>query len=146
MQVHIKKLVVGFETLDQFAKHQAREAKSTRYNGQPASVIRTRYQPKAADEILGTGGSAYRVIKGKMCCRQKILGFETTGEGKSKRCRIYLDPEIIETYHTPHRAFQGWRYLKPQDVPPDIGTYVPGQKKPDLPPEMADELRKAGLL
>ncbi len=144
MQVHIKKLVVGCETLDEFYKIQKRDR--VMFEGQEACVIRTRYQPKSSDEILSTGGSAYRVIKGKLCCRQKILGFEMVGEGKNKRCRIYLDPEIIETYAHPHRAFQGWRYLKPADVPKDIGPYQPGQKKPDLPPEMADELRKAGLL
>ena len=95
---------------------------------------------------MAAGGSAYRVIKGKMCCRQKILGFETIGEGREKRCRIYVSPEIIETYHTPHKAFQGWRYLKPADVPPDIGPYDPDNQSDALPPELAQDLRDAGLL
>lgn len=144
MTLHIRKLVVGIETLDDFAKLQKRDR--VKFNGESVCVIRTRFLPKQADEILASGGSAYRVIKGKMCCRQKILGFETVGEGKGKRARIYIDPEIIETAHMPHRPFQGWRYLKPADVPPDVGPYKIGSQKNELPPEMAAELRDAGLL
>ena len=47
----------------------------------------------------------------------------------------------MPTVPWPHRPFQGWRYLAAADAPPDIaGT------DPDLPPEMAVELRELGLL
>ena len=144
--MHIKKLVVGFETLNDFARYQEDEANRVRYDGKPANTIHTRNTPKQADEILAAGGSAYRIIKGRMCCHQKILGFETIENAGKKRCIIYLDPQIIETYNTPHRPFQGWRYLKPADIAPDIAPYIIGQKTTDMPAEMQAHLREAGLL
>jgi hypothetical protein len=40
------------------------------------------------------------------------------------------------------QAFQGWRYLDPKRAPVDISK----GDSADLPPEMADELRRLGLL
>ena len=147
MSVDLIKLVVGIETLDDFAKHQAGE--NHEFEGRPANVIYTRNRPRQEDDILHTGGSVYRVIKGKIRCRQKILGFDDyIGRDGKKRCLIYMNPEIIETYHVPHRPFQGWRYLKNENRPKDIGPYTIGQETPpdEMPAEMAEELRKAGLL
>ncbi len=145
MAVHIKKLVVGIDTLDEFARYL--EGEDTHLDGERVNLVYTRYRPKRGDEILETGGSIYRIIKGKMCCRQEIIGFE---EGKRADgrpyCLIVTKPEIIETYHTPHRPFQGWRYLKAADIPKDVGPYEIGSEKADIPPEMAEELRAAGLL
>ena len=40
------------------------------------------------------------------------------------------------------RAFQGWRYFKGDDAPPDLAKGDTG----DMPKEMADELKRLGLL
>jgi len=147
MSTDIIKLVVGIDSLEDFVAWQKKERHE--YDGQDANLIHTRYCPKQADEILRSGGSAYRVIKGRTCCRQKILGFEqiqrTDG---SKACVIYTDTQIIETYHKPQRAFQGWRYLKNENRPKDLGVYDASTRKTvqDMPAELVSELREAGLL
>ena len=53
-------------------------------------------------------------------CRQRILAVDTVGEGVTARCEVTVDPEIVRVAPTPRRAFQGWRYLQPEDAPPDL--------------------------
>ena len=143
MSVHIIKLVVGIDDLADFAALQAREAVD--YHGQPAVPCGTRYAPKRAEEILREGGSIYRVIKNRIQCRHKILGFEMVEtEEKGRMCMIMQDSTMIRTVSTPKRPFQGWRYLKPADVPKDVGVYSGEEEAP--PEEIAEELRAAGLL
>lgn len=145
MAIHMIKLIVGCETLDQYALWQAQEVMD--YHGQPAVPCWTRFSPKRADEILHTGGSLYRVMKSRIVCRSRILGFEMV-ETKSHgtRCMIMQDPEIITTVNAPHRPFQGWRYLEPAKAPADKGVFVLGENDDDPPPEMEEDLRAAGLL
>lgn len=142
MALHIVKLVVGFDSLNEFARWQAHERVC--YKGQMANIVRTRYQPKDAEKILAGGGSIYRVIKSSICCRQKILGFDTFESATGTKCAILTDTEIIRTYAAPKRAFQGWRYLKQEDAPTDIGPYVAGED--DIPEAMEAELIELGLL
>ena len=145
MSLHMIKLVVGVDALEDFAAIQAREVID--YEGQPAVPCWTRFQPKRADEILRSQGSLYRVIKSRIQCRQRILGFEIV-ETKSHgtRCKIMQDPEIITTVSTPHRPFQGWRYFDDAKVPKDRGVFMPGLQEGKPPAEMEDDLRAAGLL
>ncbi len=139
------KLVVGVDSLEAFAQLQARQVFD--YEGQAAVPCWTRFAPKRADELVRTGGSLYRVIKNRMQCRQKVLGFEMFEiEGAGKKCMICLDPEIITTVSTPHRPFQGWRYLEPAKAPADKGVYVIGQSEDEPPEELGEHLRAAGLL
>ena len=146
MTIDLIKLVVGIDTLEGFAHWQMKERHD--FQGQTANVIYTRNMPRQADEILSSGGSVYRVLKGKIRCRQKIIGFDDyIGEDGKKRCLIYTDTDLIETYHIPHRPFQGWRYLKNENRPKDVGLYKIGeQSTSDMPHEMVEELRNAGLL
>ena len=74
--------------------------------------------PKREAELVA-GGSLYWVIKGLVLGRQRMLGLERfdNGDGIS-RCLIRLDPEVVRTLPQPRRAFQGWRYLRPDDAPP----------------------------
>lgn len=139
------KLIVGCEDLEHYARWQAQEVMD--YHGQPAVPCWTRFQAKRADEILRGGGSLYRVMKSRIVCRSRILGFEMV-ETKShgKRCMIMQDTEIITTVSAPHRPFQGWRYFEDAKVPPDRGPYVLGGESNAPPQEMADALRDAGLL
>lgn len=103
----------------------------------------TRMTPKRKAEILD-GGSIYWVFKGAIRCRQEVLDLEEfVNEEGTKYCRIVLDPELIETRPYPHRAFQGWRYLKEDKCPPDDKQ---GGGTETLPDDMADELRDLGLI
>lgn len=145
MTVHMIKLIVGAESLDQYAQWQASQVMD--YHGQPAVPCMTRFMPKRADKILRTGGSLYRVMKSRVQCRSKILGFEMVEiEGQGKKCMIMQSPEIITVVNAPHRPFQGWRYFEAAKAPEDRSVYVIGQED-DLPPdELGEELQAAGLL
>lgn len=143
MAVHIIKLVVGVETLDEFADIQKRDRVD--FYGQTANPVYTRYRPKRGDEILTTEGSIYRVIKNRIVCRQKILGFEEFEHPmKGKMSIIMTEPTIYATIAQPQRPFQGWRYLKAADVPRDTGIYNDTDNRP--PPELEEALAEAGLL
>jgi hypothetical protein len=145
MALNMIKLIVGAETLDDYAAWQAQEVVD--YYGQAAVPCWTRFMPKRADEILSSEGSLYRVMKSRIVCRSKILGFEMV-ETKShgKRCMIMQEPQIYLTVNKPHRPFQGWRYFEGPKAPADKGMYVAGGEVEDPPEELGDELRAAGLL
>ena len=141
--IHIIKLVVGLDSLEAFASWQMQER--VQYNGQQANIARTRHRPSRADEILSCEGSIYRVIKGNIVCRQRILGFEEDSTpARGKHTLILMDTELIRTVVTPKKAFQGWRYLKPDAAPKDLGPYVPGIT--DGMSETELDLLEAGLL
>ena len=131
MSLHMIKLVVGAATIEDLLAWRA---------GQPGPwVMRTRQTPKRAADLLD-GGSLYRVFKGVILCRQRILAVDTVGEGVTARCEVTLDSEIVRVAPTPRRAFQGWRYLDAKDAPPDMM----GGEDGEIPPELARQLREAG--
>lgn len=145
MTVNIIKLVVGISDLKELSILQ--RAYVVDYDGQPAVMVRTRFQPKKAEEILKSEGSLYRVIKGRIQCRQKILGFEDIiTADKGRQCAILVDTDIIQTVAQTHRPFQGWRYLKQADTPADRGLYVSGAVQDPVPKDMEDDLKNLGLL
>ncbi len=144
MNIHLIKVVAGVPDLQTFYEWQQNEIFD--YHGSPAVPCWTRYKPRQAEEILRSGGSIYRVIKNHIQCRHKILGFEMIEtEDKGTRCMIVQDANMIETIHRPCRAFQGWRYLKVNNTPPDIGVYL-GSVRNNNHLEIEIELRKAGLI
>lgn len=144
MALNMIKLVVGVDDLDEFLAIQ--KASLVDYNGVPANVVRTRFKPKRGDEILN-GGSIYRVIKNKIQCRQRVIGFESTESvDRGTQCLIMVEPEIIQTYSTPKRPFQGWRYLEAKAAPKDRGLYLGDNEREEIAPELENELREAGLL
>ena len=129
--MHLIKLCVGVESVEQLAALEAVRLEALRSAGQPAELLhRTRQTPRQRNAILAAGGSLYWVIKGAVLARQKIVDLrEENGaegavgnSGDGKFCDIVLHPELIATRPQPRRAFQGWRYLKPEDAPADIGT------------------------
>ncbi len=143
--IHIIKLVVGVQDIAEFFELQRHH--TVPYNGQDAVPCWTRYKPKRADEILKKGGSIYRVVKGRIVCRHKILGFEIVEtDHKGKMCAIMQDAQMMETIAMPKRAFQGWRYFKQSDAPPDKGVFKGGAVIDEIPEDMEDDLRGAGLL
>lgn len=84
----------------------------------------------------------YWVIKGQIMVRQPIHALEESiGADDVRRCRILLEPDLVPTTLSPKRPFQGWRYLKPEDVPADLTT-----GDADLPAPLAADLSELGLL
>ena len=143
--LNIIKLAVGIEDIEHLSAVQERKlADEKAKRGNEARLWhRTRHAPRRAEELLD-GGSMYWVIKGRVAARQRLIGFEKeTDEEGRKFCFIQLDTELVPTTSRRHRAFQGWRYLKADDAPPDQPKR---QSKEDFPPEMAAELRELGLL
>ena len=135
MPLHLIKLCVGADTPDDLrAWRESPEGRSR------ANRVHTRQTPKRAAEIVD-GGSLFWVFKGQVLIRQPVLAIETLGEGQTKRCEILLADEMIRTAPQPRRAFQGWRYIEPKDVPPDLGG---GEGDDAMPQELARELRELG--
>ena len=61
------------------------------------------------------------------------------------RCRIVMQPKVIAVSPRPMRPFQGWRYLKPDAAPPDLGKTAE-KGVASMPEPMRRELRDLGLL
>ena len=134
MALHMIKLVVGCDTIEDLVDWR-------RSNAAPSDpwILRTRQTPKRAAEMVD-GGSVYRVFKGAILCRQRILDIATVGAGPNARCEVTLDPELVRVAPTPRRAFQGWRYLEVRDAPQDLSLEAFGE----APPELARQLREIG--
>ncbi len=137
---HLIKLSVGTESVESLTEWQ--ETARLRWpDKQPRHV--TRMWPKRADEVLN-GGSIYWVIKGVILCRQRILALEEViREDGIRRCGIKLDRPLIRVEATPKRAFQGWRYLPPDDAPADLSAARAREEK--LPPELQSALAEIGV-
>ncbi|GAB5438993.1 MAG: DUF1489 domain-containing protein [Falsiruegeria mediterranea] len=139
--MNLIKLSVGTESPETLDVWQQSRAAQTE-DGLPRHV--TRMWPKREAEILN-GGSIYWVIKGVIQCRQKILRMdEVIGSDGIRRCAIVLDPELHRTQTALKRPFQGWRYLKPEDTPPDLPK---GRTQDDpIPDELNRALAEIGVL
>ncbi len=143
MAVNLLKTAAGLKELPELVERQAPHI--FKYEGKKATWAYTRYVPKRAEEILQSGGSIYWILKNRIQVRQKILGFEQVVENDDSWCKIIVEPQLWRTLSVQKRAIQGWRYFEGKPVPKDRGLYLSGQD--DEPPaEMAEELRKAGLL
>ena len=139
--IHLVKLCVGAARVEDLeAWQQARS--NGRADFQPRHV--TRMWPKRAGALLN-GGSLYWVFKGQILARQKILRLdEVIGDDGIRRCGIVMQRQVIRTRPAPRRAFQGWRYLAPQDAPPDLPESRGGDDT--LPPALSSELAAIGIL
>lgn len=139
--MNLIKLSVGTESVETLTEWQ-RSPRAQGPDGLPRHV--TRMWPKREAEILD-GGSIYWVIKGLIQCRQRILRLdEVQGHDGIRRCAIVLEPELHRTAQAQRRPFQGWRYLKPEDSPPDLPA---GRKAEEaLPPELSAALSEIGVI
>ena len=138
---HLLKLSVGTESVEGLERWQA-SARAKGPDGLPRHV--TRMWPRREKEIL-LGGSIYWVIKGVTLCRQRILRLdEVSGSDGIRRCAIVLDRKLIRVAASPRRPFQGWRYLEPDDAPPDLR----GRKsnETELPAQLSAALAEIGVL
>jgi hypothetical protein len=69
---------------------------------------------------------------------------EYTGQDGIRRCAIVSDPQLVRVQSALKRPFQGWRYLKPGDTPPDLPE---GRANEDpLPVELNRALAEIGVL
>jgi hypothetical protein len=119
--MHLIKLCVGIDNAAELIHWQRHRLAGLRRAGKAAELVhRTRQMPKRRLEVLD-GGSLYWVIKGSVQLRQRILDLreEADGEGRAL-CGIVFDPVLVPTRPQPRRPFQGWRYLTPDDAPPDL--------------------------
>ena len=143
MPLHLIKLCVGVDTVEELEAHVAFRLTARAARRACRTGPRTRMVPKRAEEILD-GGSLYWVMRGQVEVRQPVLDIRpfTDGEGIG-RCRLVLEPVFVRTTYQPRRAFQGWRYLKQEDAPADLWD---GAGAGDLPPDLSRELSELGLL
>ena len=140
--IHMIKLCVGVSSLEELESYRNERAHwwDADY-GEDVHVHRTRMMPKRKDEMEGMS-SIYWVIAGKVVCRQPILRLEkfTNAEGIDY-CDIVMAPDMVRVVPYPKRPFQGWRYLRPEDAPPDLGA---NENAGSL--ELAADLAKLGLI
>jgi hypothetical protein len=144
--MHLIKLCVGIDSVEELAAWQAMRLEKLRNAGLAAELVhRTRQMPRQRDAVVKSG-SLYWVIKGFVRCRQRIadLREETDAEGRAL-CGIVFAHDLIVTRPQPRRPFQGWRYLKADDAPPDIGP-AGSTMGDDMPESMRAELAALALL
>jgi hypothetical protein len=145
MPLHLLKLCVGcdaIEDLDAWIKERLSAAR--RAGRKPEHKHTTRMIPKRVGELLD-GGSLYWVVRGNVQVRQRILDIRPFRDKDGiQRCHLVLEPKTVATEWQPRRAFQGWRYLKAEDAPRDLGDARAGLHR--LPPELRRDLADLGLL
>ena len=141
--LHLIKLCVGIETLDDLEKRQkARLAERKRKNLKPELVHITRQTPKRAAELLA-GGSLYWVVKGQIAARQKLIALRPLVRDGVPHCGLVYDRKLIPVLRRARSAFQGWRYLEVKDAPADVQL---GKGAKGLPEALQQELAALGLL
>ena len=134
--LNLLKLAVGIDDIDQL--RQIRETRAAERGG---NWVYTRNHPRRAQEVLA-GGSIYWVIRGQIRVRQRVIGFRSERDDNGRRyCLIDVDAKLVATLSRTWRPFQGWRYLLPEDAPPDRSA--PAQLPPD---RMLADLRALGLI
>lgn len=145
MPLHLIKLCVGVDSVDELVGWQKRRLVDMKKRGEEVLLRHTtRQMPRKRDDILG-GGSLYWVVRGEIACRQMILDLRArVDEEGIERCDICLSPETVRVDPRPHRPFQGWRYLQAADAPKDLGNSASGGS--EFPEELRRELRALGVL
>jgi hypothetical protein len=143
MVLHLIKLAVGVDDLAHMKILQASRRKQRRQGPRSPHWVYTRNSPRRAEELLA-GGSLYWVVRGIISCRQELVGFEEHVDDEDGRryCRIQVRRSLIRTAPRVCKAFQGWRYLSADSAPPDLSS----GDSADMPPQMAADLRRLGLL
>jgi hypothetical protein len=147
MPLHLIKLCVGCDSIEDLASWQAERLKARRRDGEkkPRLFHRTFQTPKRRAELLD-GGSLYWVIKGLVQVRQPLFDLaEGTKEDGTACCLLMLENTLVPVRPTPRRAFQGWRYLDPDEAPPDLAHTSAGSIV-SMPPKLRKQLAELGLL
>ena len=145
MTVHLIKLCVGVDTVQELKLWQTERLKRLKRAGKTAELShRTLQAPRRRDEVLD-GGSLYWVIKGVILVRQRVLDLRPDIKDDGVACcGIVLDPVLIATRAQARRAFQGWRYLPAADAPSDLR--VVEDDDGEIPQAMRADLRELRLI
>jgi hypothetical protein len=147
MTVHLIKLCVGCDSIEDLASWQVERLKARRKAGEkkPRLFHRTFQAPKRRAELLD-GGSLYWVIKGLVQVRQPLLDIaEGTKDDGTPCCMLILKNELVPVRPTPRRPFQGWRYLAPDEAPKDLKRGA-ASSIGAMPPKLRKQLAELGLL
>lgn len=146
MPLHLIKLAVGCDSVEDLAEWQADRLKQMKKAGQkPELFHRTFQMPKRREELLD-GGCMYWVIKGIIQARQRLLDLREGTKPDGSPCTLLiLDKQLVAVRPTPRRAFQGWRYLKPDEAPGDLKGRK-GDQVAEMPPKLRRDLAELGLL
>ncbi len=139
--INLIKLSVGTGSVEDLEDwHATKRAQGD--DGLPRHV--TRMWPKREAELLD-GGSIYWVIKGVIQARQRLIRLdEVVRSDGIRRCALVFEPELIRTAPVLKRPFQGWRYLKAEDAPPDLSGRRASEDA--LPPDLSAALADIGVL
>lgn len=122
MPLHLIKLCVGISSIEELeAWERQAKARHKKKNSRKPFVIDhvTRQMPKRREDIIA-GGSLYWVINGQIACRRPIIDLQPVVRNGLPHCRIVMSAKPLRVHPRPFRPFQGWRYLKPDDAPPDL--------------------------
>ena len=139
--LHLSKLAVGVRDIEHL-----REVQTQRLRDHPPLRHRTRSFPRRRTEVID-GGSIYWVIAGSMLARQRIRDIiEDQRDDKTPCTSLILDPVVIPLVGRRMRPFQGWRYLDPDQAPPDMASLGPVAGLEDLPASLRQELQTLCLL
>lgn len=139
--LHLTKLAVGVRDIDHLRAWQAERART-----HPPLRHRTRNTPRRRPEVLD-GGSMYWVVNGMTLVRQPILDIVEDRRDDGSRCTgLILDPGLVPLVGRLTRPFQGWRYLDPDDAPPDLPDNCGAIGAEVLPASMRRELQALCLL
>jgi hypothetical protein len=139
--LHLIKLCVGADSIEDLADWQRKRAAERKKKGGSADIMHvTRMTPKRGEELL-KGGSLYWVIKGQIAVRQKLVALKPVIREGVPHCALVLDKKLVPTVRRTHRAFQGWRYLDPEDAPRDLRA-----TDKSIPDALRAELTELGLL
>lgn len=139
--LHMLKLSVGPKDVGQL-----RAIQKLRAVADPPLRHQTRMTPKRRDEILD-GGSIYWVVAGFLQVRQRIIDIiEDQWDDGTPCAGLVLDSELVPVVARATKAFQGWRYLTPQDAPPDVADDAAALGMEELPAALRAALREARLI
>jgi hypothetical protein len=147
MTLHLIKLCVGCDSIEDLASWQAERLRQRRKAGErrPQLLHRAFQTPKRREELLA-GGSLYWVIKGLVQVRQPLLDItEGTKEDGTPCCLLIFKNQLVPVRPVPRRAFQGWRYLDPDEVPPDLAARSAADIG-TMPPRLRKQLAELGLI
>ncbi len=143
MTINLLKIAAGISSVPALVERFEARGEYDPEMGFVVPVI-TRNVPRQREALLA-GGSIYWIIKGQILVRSEIVALSEAEDGDGRRlCIINIAPILHPVVPTKRRGFQGWRYFKPADAPPDIDVQSVMLEDQDI--EMAAELLELGLL
>ncbi len=146
MTLHILKLCVGCDSVEELASWQSRRLAARDKTGPDAGLMHVTRQTPRREGFAPGSSSIYWVIGGYIRARQTITALcEVQGADGIVRCGLVLGPGLVTVEPVPRRAFQGWRYLSDAEVPADLRAGAAGDHAA-MPPAMRRELMELRLI